>query len=150
MVCDGCALRNCSIKLSVLPTVQQTLTFIKSIRHFRPKTATFENVPGLVLEEFKGYLQSTVASLLQIGYQVRVKVLTSSLYGDPQKRRRLILIAARGDCMLPAMPPPTHGGPGLLPIKTCKDSLSIFEQRVPTSSKSSGSVFIGNTVVLMA
>jgi len=125
---------------------KQTLLFIKAIRHFQPKTATFENVPGLVLDEYKGYLQSIVASLLQMGYQVRGRVLTSSAYGDPQKRRRLILAAARSDCMLPVMPPPTHG-PGLLPIKTCKDALQMLEKHAPSSSKSSGTVLIDNTVV---
>jgi site-specific DNA-cytosine methylase len=34
---------------------KQTLLFIKAIKHFRPKTATFKNVPGLVLEDYKGY-----------------------------------------------------------------------------------------------
>jgi len=125
---------------------KQTLLFVKAIRHFRPKTATFENVPGLVLDDYKGYFQSVVASLLQMAYQVRVKVLTSSSYGDPQKRRRLILIAARSDCMLPTMPPPTHG-PGLLPIKTCKDALEMLEKHDPSSSRSSGTVLVDNTVV---
>lgn len=120
--------------------------FIKAIKHFRPKTVSYENVPGLVLAEYKRYLQCVVASLLQLGYQVRVKVLTSSSYGDPQKRRRLILLAARSDCLLPQMPTVTHG-PGLLPIKTCKEALQMFEKHEPTSRKSSGSVLIGNNTV---
>ena len=98
------------------------------------------------MEEYKGYLRSVVASLLQMGYQVRVKVLSAEKHGDPQKRRRLILFAARSDCKLPDMPPPTHG-PGLLPIVTCKDALQIIEQEQPTKSKSSGTVFVGETVV---
>mmetsp|Transcript_38829 Transcript_38829/g.93413 ORF Transcript_38829/g.93413 Transcript_38829/m.93413 type:complete len:682 (-) Transcript_38829:36-2081(-) len=125
---------------------KQTLLFFKAIKHFRPKTASFENVPGLVLEDHKWYLQSVVASLLQLSYQVRVKILTSSSYGDPQKRRRLILVAARSDCLLPTMPTPTHG-PELLPIKTCKDALQMFEQHDPASSKSSGTVLIDNAIV---
>lgn len=130
---------------------KQTLYFIKAIRHFRPKTATFENVPGLVLDEYKGYLRSVVAGLLRMGYQVRGKVLTSSLYGDPQKRRRLILVAARGDCALPAMPVPTHG-PGLLPIMTSRDALRILEGHDPAVSSSrsaspSGAVLVDGVVV---
>jgi DNA (cytosine-5)-methyltransferase 1 len=121
--------------------------FIKAIKHFRPKTTTFENVPGLVLEDFKGYLQSVVADLLQMSYQVRVKVLISSSYGDPQKRRRLILVAARSDCLLPDMPLPTHGERPLLPIKTCKDALQMFEKHYPATASSSGAVLIHNTIV---
>ncbi len=70
---------------------------------------------GLVLEDYKGYLQLVVENLLQMSYQVHVKVLTSSCDGDPQKRQQLILVVARGDCLLPEMPPPTHGdGPKLI------------------------------------
>lgn len=59
--------------------IQQTLLFIKAIKHFRPKTASFENVPGLVLEDFKGYLQSVVANLLRMDYQVRVKLKADAI-----------------------------------------------------------------------
>ena len=137
---------NCSTYFLSDLFLQQTLLFVKAIKHFRPKTVSYENVPGLVLEDFKGYLQYVVSSLLEMGYQVRVRVLTSSSHGDPQKRRRLFLVAARSDCMLPAMPSPTHG-PGLLPIKTCKDALQMFEKHDPSSSKSSGTVKIGDTIV---
>lgn len=125
---------------------KQTLLFMNAIKLFRPLTASFENVPGLVMEDFKGYLKSVVVSLLQIGYQVRVKVLSAEKYGDPQKRRRLILLAARNDCTLPEMPEPSHG-PGLLPIVTCKDVLRNLEKEQPTKSKSCGAVCVGKTVV---
>jgi DNA (cytosine-5)-methyltransferase 1 len=100
----------------------------------------------LVLEDFKGYLKSVVNSLLQMKYQIRVQVLSSEKYGDPQKRRRLILLAARSDCKLPEMPAPSHGL-GLYPIVTSKDVLWKFEKELPTKSNSCGAVFIGDTVV---
>ena len=127
---------------------KQTLLFIKAIKHFQPQTASYENVPGLVMPDYKRYLQFVVANLLHMSYQVRVQVLVSSDYGDPQKRRRLILFAARSDCILPTMPKPTHGiGGGLLPIKTCKDALHMLEKHTPSSSKSSGSILIGNKII---
>ena len=55
-------------------------------------------------------------------------------------------MAARSDCRLPQTPTVTHG-PGLLPIKTCKEALQMFEKYEPTSRKSSGSVLIGNNTV---
>ena len=127
---------------------KQTLLFIKAIKHYQPQTASYENVPGLVMPDYKRYLQFVVANLLHMNYQVRVQVLVSSDYGDPQKRRRLILFAARGDCILPTMPEPTHGiGGGLLPIKTCKDALHMLEKHTPSSSKSSGSILLGNKII---
>lgn len=129
----------------LLPCHQQTLLFVKAVRHFRPKTATFENVPGLVLMDYKGYLQSVVSGLLSLSYQVRVRILNSSSYGDPQNRRRLIIMAARSDCRLPDMPLPTHGnGPGLLPIKTCKDAIQMFEKHTPSKS---GTALINTDVI---
>jgi len=125
---------------------KQTLLFVKAIRHFRPKTVTFENVPGLILDDYKHYLQTVVTDLLVMGYQVRVQILTASSYGDPQKRRRLILVAARGDCLLPTMPSPTHG-PGLLPIVTCKDALRVLEEHPPSSSRTAGAVLVGGRSV---
>lgn len=95
---------------------------------------TFENVAGLLIPDFKGYLKSVVASLLSMQYQVRVQVYNASSYGDPQHRKRLFIIASRHDCLLPPSPLPTHGlGRSLLPIKTSKDALQMFENE-PTVS----------------
>ena len=66
--------------------------------------------------------------------------------GDPQRRRRLILLAARNDCKLPDMPEPTHG-PNLLPIMTCGDALQQFEKETPTKPTSCGAILINQTVV---
>jgi DNA (cytosine-5)-methyltransferase 1 len=107
--CKGFPCANCNGGKNDIQNNKQTLLFIKAIKHFRPKMAIFKNVPGLVLEDYKGYLQSVVENLLQMSHQVRVKVLTLSCYGNPQKRGRLILVAACGNCLLPERPAPTVG-----------------------------------------
>jgi site-specific DNA-cytosine methylase len=122
--------------------IQQTLLSVKAIQHFKPKTVTFENVTGLLTPDFKGYLKSVVASLLTMKYQVRVDVFNASAFGDPQHRRRLFILASRHDCLLPASPLPTHGhGGNLLPIKTCRDALQMFDKE-PTSS---GAILLSST-----
>lgn len=127
---------------------QQTLLFVRAVQHFRPMTATFENVPGLVLDDYKRYLQSLVVGLLRMSYQVRVTILNSCSYGDAQKRRRLILMAARRDCILPAPPMPTHGeGPNLLPLRTSRDAIEKLEEYVPMSSRTSGAINIKGVVI---
>lgn len=115
-------------------------------------TATFENVPGLVLKDYKGYLQYMVSSLIAMEYQVRVSVLNASSYGDPQNRQRVILWAARKDCILPTLPAETHGdqetSDDLLPVKTCKDALQYLEDYQPVNgSKSSGAVSINGSTI---
>ena len=70
-------------------------------------------------------------------------VLTASSYGDPQNRRRVILWAARRDCILPSLPVRTHGlSDGLYPLNTSKDALYTLEDHTPTPSKSSGVIMI--------
>ena len=134
---------------------KQTLLFAKAVKHFKPATCSYENVPTLV-SLHKDYLQTIVSQLLQLEYQVTAKVLTASDYGDPQRRRRLILVAARKDCVLPPLPSPTHGAVSLdatmtglnalLPTKTCKDALKQLEKHEPTTTKTCGSVMLGDTV----
>lgn len=134
---------------------QQTRLFVKAVQHFKPPTATFENVPGLLMKGFKHYLQGVTSSLLRIGYQVRVAELNSSDYGDPQNRRRVILWAARADCILPSPPTPTHGSCSnananattLLPKRTTKDALRLLEEHSPVSPRTSGAISIRGTVV---
>lgn len=58
----------------------------------RPKLIMMENVPGLA--KFDKF-QSFVLSLKKAGYTVNYKILDVSLYGVPQRRKRLILAASR-------------------------------------------------------
>lgn len=58
----------------------------------RPKIIIMENVPSL--EKFNKF-QSFVLSLEKSGYKVNYKILDVSLYGVPQRRKRLILAASR-------------------------------------------------------
>ena len=57
----------------------------------RPKTILMENVPGLE-NDFR--LKRLVDRLRRNGYKVRWRTLNAADYGVPQRRRRLILLAA--------------------------------------------------------
>lgn len=57
----------------------------------RPKTVLMENVPGL---ENDLRLRGLANRLRRNGYKVRWKTLNAADYGVPQRRRRLILLAA--------------------------------------------------------
>lgn len=125
-----------------------TREFIHCIRDLQPRTATYENVPGILQEKNRGYLQWVISELLNMNYQVRVEILKSSDFGDPQNRRRVILWAAKcdDDCKmpLPCAPSPTHGE-NLLPRRTVKDAIGCLDS-IPVFSNKKGSINFNGTI----
>lgn len=99
--------------------------FIHCIRELEPPTASYENVPGILLDKNREYVQYVVSELIGMGYQVRLEILRSSDYGDPQNRKRVILWAAKCNMLLPSTPSRTHGK-GLLPLRTVKDAIGCL------------------------
>lgn len=79
---------------------QLLLEFLRIARVVKPEIITLENVSRLSLLPLWGEF---VAGLKGAGYHVSWDVLDSSLYGVPQSRRRLVLLASRlGAIALPA------------------------------------------------
>eukprot|EP00980_Cylindrotheca_fusiformis_P004898 scaffold1041_cov121-Cylindrotheca_fusiformis.AAC.3 len=104
--------------------------FVEAVRHFEPRTATYENVKGLLMPQNVGTLKSIVADLFLLGYQVRLALLNSSDYGDPQKRERVVLWIAQTRMHLPMKPEPTHGK-HLRKRRTVRDAIGYFEKIEP-------------------
>lgn len=80
--------------------------FGRLIKGTRPDLVTMENVPSVakhaVFDDF-------IETLRKMGYHVHKEVVECSLYGLPQKRRRMVVLASRlGPIELVA---PTHGRP---------------------------------------
>ena len=129
-----------------------TYRFVDAVRMFKPKTASMENVNGIMTDHTgktkmntrlehtvrksnTHYLRRVVADLLELGYQVRVMILDASHYGDPQWRKRVILFAANVTCRLPRFPVPTHSADGcadMLPTVSTINVLSSLENVKPT------------------
>lgn len=65
--------------------------FSRFIKAFRPKTVMVENVPGLTRD---ARLVRFTKSLAALGYKYRFDVFDAADYGVPQRRRRMILLAA--------------------------------------------------------
>ena len=74
----------------------------------RPEVLFMENVPGLAsLADQIGPFTQFVEALKEEGYWVAWKEVNSQMYGVPQRRRRLVLLASRlGELHIPS---PTHG-----------------------------------------
>lgn len=66
--------------------------FNRFISCFRPKAIMIENVPGLANDP---RLKSFCKGLAAMGYKYRFQVFDAAEFGVPQRRRRMILLAAR-------------------------------------------------------
>lgn len=65
--------------------------YLRFVEAFRPKVVMLENVPGL---KDDSRFENFVATMSDLGYQGKWKVLNVADYGVPQRRRRLIYVAA--------------------------------------------------------
>ncbi len=68
--------------------------FLDAVRRIRPKIAIIENVRGLMFRN-KDYLKATTAELERFGYSVDCRLLDASLFGVPQRRERIVVVASR-------------------------------------------------------
>lgn len=76
------------------------LTLVNLIDEKKPKFFVLENVPGLVnMENTDGtsYLKAIVESLIELNYDLRVKVLDAADHGSPQQRKRLFFVGTPRD-----------------------------------------------------
>ena len=84
--------------------------YLRIISDLKPKYFIFENVPGIASGQHKKFLNELICEFEKIGYHVDLpfKILDASLYGAPQKRKRLILIGTRDDQKKAFYPTETH------------------------------------------
>jgi len=91
------------------PRNQLVFHYVRLVKELNPKYCVFENVKGLTVGKHKQFLSEIIEALEEAGYKVLAdyKVLNAADYGVPQDRRRLFLIGARSDQILPNYPVPT-------------------------------------------
>lgn len=85
--------------------------YIRHIDTLRPEIVVMENVYGLAQVKSANMIEQIYQSFEQINYQVTHRELIATDYGTPQKRRRLIFIAAK-NLQHFKYPEPTHGETG--------------------------------------
>ncbi|MDC1142326.1 DNA (cytosine-5-)-methyltransferase [Planctomycetota bacterium] len=81
--------------------------YLRHVEKLQPKIVIMENVYGLAQVKASKTLAEIYKSFKAIGYQVRHQELNAADYGTPQKRRRLIFVAAK-DLSKFEYPNPTH------------------------------------------
>jgi len=84
--------------------------YVRMIKDIKPKYFIFENVPGIASGKHKKFLEELILEFESIGYSIEtpVSILDASLYGAPQKRKRLIIIGSRSDVKRTNYPNQTH------------------------------------------
>lgn len=91
------------------------LTLLPFIDRLRPDVVVVENVPGMQKVQGASTFRRFVRALGRQGYDVEWDVVDCRVYGVPQRRRRLVLLASRHGRL--QLPQGTHG-PGLKPFTT--------------------------------
>nr|GMC78622.1 DNA (cytosine-5)-methyltransferase 1B-like [Ipomoea batatas] len=94
---------------------EMILSYLSYVDYFRPKYVLLENVRNFVRFDKGKMFHLTLASLLEMGYQVRFGVLEGGAYGIAQTRKRAFIWAACPEATLPEWPEPMHvfSGPEL-------------------------------------
>jgi DNA (cytosine-5)-methyltransferase 1 len=82
------------------------LDFARIVSELKPLYFVLENVPGLLYARSKLILDSFLASIRQAGYNIvePLRLLDSSQYGVPQKRRRAFLLGYQQNVTPPEYP----------------------------------------------
>ena len=81
------------------PRNQLIFEYLRLIKEIQPKYFIFENVAGMAAGQHKTFLHQLLKKFDEIGYHVveSGSVLDASLYGAPQKRKRLFILGYRHD-----------------------------------------------------
>ncbi|KAJ3669874.1 hypothetical protein LUZ60_010198 [Juncus effusus] len=87
---------------------EMILAFLSFADYFRPKYFLLENVRNFVSFNKGQTFRLALASLLEMGYQVRFGILEAGAYGVAQSRKRAFIWAASPDETLPDWPEPMH------------------------------------------
>ncbi|CAI9632204.1 unnamed protein product [Alternaria burnsii] len=104
------------------------------LKKVKPRIATLEQTFGLAThKQHKRNFLMLLYNIGQAGYNVRYKVQDLSQHGLVQKRKRLLIIAARRGTPLPPFPKPSHGPPGssLKPFVYINEALTHITRQRP-------------------
>lgn len=98
------------------PRNQLVLAYFSFVKAFRPRVFLMENVPGILWERHKEFLEKFYEEGTRTGYQIfKPVVLDARDFGVPQRRKRVFILGVRepADVQNFVWPPKaTHMAPG--------------------------------------
>lgn len=71
------------------------LIYLSFLKEFQPEFFVFENVPGMISAKEGLILSDFQEKVINLGYNLDVKIRDASDFGVPQRRKRLIVIGHR-------------------------------------------------------
>ncbi|XP_027358721.1 DNA (cytosine-5)-methyltransferase 1-like [Abrus precatorius] len=121
---------------------EMILAFLSFADYFRPRYFLLENVRNFVSFNKGQTFRLTLASLLEMGYQVRFGILEAGAYGVSQSRKRAFIWAASPEDVLPEWPEPMH----VFAVPELKITLSENVQYAAARSTANGAPLRAITV----
>lgn len=106
-------------------------SFVRIVSELKPKVFVMENVPGIV-KLFGGQVgKQVVEDFASIGYDVKMKILSSDNYGVPQQRKRVFFVGINND-FFPKdceyeYPEASNGVGTGSPVITCREAISDLD-----------------------
>ncbi|KAF5803309.1 putative DNA (cytosine-5-)-methyltransferase [Helianthus annuus] len=121
---------------------EMILAFLSFAEYFRPKYFLLENVRNFVSFNKGQTFRLALASLLEMGYQVRFGILEAGAFGVSQSRKRAFIWAASPEEILPEWPEPMH----VFASPELKVALNSNTQYAAARSTATGAPFRSITV----
>lgn len=91
------------------PRAQLFRRYLAYVRAFMPVAVLMENVPDILNHGGHNVAEEVSENLAELGYVVKYTLINAALYGVPQMRERMFLIAYRKELNIaPRFPSPTH------------------------------------------
>lgn len=105
--------------------------YVAHIHKLQPEIVVMENVYGLAQVKATNMIEEIYKSFNNIGYEITHKQLLATDYGTPQKRKRLLFIAAKNISYF-GFPKPTHyESPNLLGLPIYNGAGASFRDLPP-------------------
>jgi DNA (cytosine-5)-methyltransferase 1 len=100
----------------------------------KPRVVTLEQTFGILFPKFRWYFNCLIHMFTVLDFSIRWAIVPLSQWGLPQRRHRLIIIAACPGEILPKMPLPTHsegGFGGLKPFVSVNETIAAIPRDAP-------------------
>jgi len=124
------------------PRNELILRYFQFVRHLRPKVFLMENVPGILGERHRAFLDAFYQQGAESGYVLRAPIILDARdYGVPQRRKRVFVLGVRKNIELDIEWPPkrTHSSEKVRSkrpaLRSWVPASTVFKGRAPAGDE---------------